>query len=149
MVPRLKSMCACMLSGVRLFATLWTLWCLPGTSVHGIFRARTLEWVAISFSWDLPDLPPDQESGEVPEAAWEKPLSIHSTLFKECWLHIRPQPFTTHSLLRRLVPKTPPHWADEGRGLRKLKSLTRIAQQKPRATEYKPGTSHLQNFFCQ
>jgi len=27
----------------------------PGFSVHGIFQARILEWVAISFSRDLPD----------------------------------------------------------------------------------------------
>ena len=33
------------LSLVRLFVTLWT-----GPSVHGIFQARILEWVAISFS---------------------------------------------------------------------------------------------------
>ena len=34
-----------LLSHVRLFATPWT-----GSSVHGIFQARILEWVAISFS---------------------------------------------------------------------------------------------------
>ena len=28
---------------------------LPGFSVHGIFQARVLEWVAISFSRDLPN----------------------------------------------------------------------------------------------
>ena len=28
---------------------------LPGSSVHGIFQARIVEWVAISFSRDLPD----------------------------------------------------------------------------------------------
>jgi len=28
---------------------------LPSSSVHGIFQARILEWVAISFSMDLPD----------------------------------------------------------------------------------------------
>jgi len=28
---------------------------LPGSSVHGIFQARVLEWGAISFSRDLPD----------------------------------------------------------------------------------------------
>ena len=28
---------------------------LPGFSVHGIFQARVPEWVAISFSGDLPD----------------------------------------------------------------------------------------------
>ena len=27
---------------------------LPGSSVHGVFQARILEWVAISFSRDLP-----------------------------------------------------------------------------------------------
>ena len=27
----------------------------PGSSIHGIFQARMLEWVAISFSRDLPD----------------------------------------------------------------------------------------------
>jgi len=26
----------------------------PGSSVHGIFQARVLEWVAIAFSVDLP-----------------------------------------------------------------------------------------------
>ena len=28
---------------------------LPGSSVHGIFQAIVLEWIAISFSSDLPD----------------------------------------------------------------------------------------------
>ena len=28
---------------------------LPGSSVHGIFQARILEWDAISFSRDLPN----------------------------------------------------------------------------------------------
>ena len=36
------------LSRVRLFATPWT--SLPGSSVHGIFQAIVLEWIAISFS---------------------------------------------------------------------------------------------------
>ena len=27
----------------------------PGSSIHGILQARILEWVAISFSGDLPD----------------------------------------------------------------------------------------------
>ena len=34
---------------------------LPGSSVHGIFQARVLEWVAISFSRDHPD--PGNERG--------------------------------------------------------------------------------------
>ena len=37
------------LSHVQLFATPWTA-ALPGSSVHGIFQARILEWVAISSS---------------------------------------------------------------------------------------------------
>ena len=28
----------------------------PGSSVHGIFQARILDWIAISYSRDLPDL---------------------------------------------------------------------------------------------
>ena len=36
---------------LRLFATPWTL----GSSVHEIVQARVLEWVAISFSGELPD----------------------------------------------------------------------------------------------
>ena len=37
-------------SRVRLFTTPWTAAYLPGSSVPGIFQARVLEWVAISFS---------------------------------------------------------------------------------------------------
>ena len=36
-------------SRIGLFATPWTE-DPPGSSVHGILQARTLEWVAISFS---------------------------------------------------------------------------------------------------
>ena len=38
---------ACSVMFDSLFVTPWT--SLPGPSVHGIFQARTLEWVAISF----------------------------------------------------------------------------------------------------
>ena len=41
--------CAQSLSCVRLFAILWTI-AHQGSSVHGIFQARLLEWVAISSS---------------------------------------------------------------------------------------------------
>ena len=41
---------ASMLSCVRLFVTPWTVCSPPGSSVHGIFQARILEWGAISFS---------------------------------------------------------------------------------------------------
>jgi len=38
-----------LLSRVRLFVTPWTV-AYQGSSVHGIFRARVLEWIAISFA---------------------------------------------------------------------------------------------------
>ena len=38
------------LSCVQLSVTPWTIYSLPGSSVHGILQVRTLEWVAISFS---------------------------------------------------------------------------------------------------
>ena len=38
-----------LLRHVRLFATTWTV-TYPGSSIHGIFQARILEWVVISFS---------------------------------------------------------------------------------------------------
>ena len=52
----LPSACEC----AKLLHSRWTL-CdamdcsLPGPSVHGILQARMLEWVAISFSGDLPN----------------------------------------------------------------------------------------------
>ena len=41
--------CAQLLSHVHLFATPWTIACPPGSSIHGIFQARILEWVTISY----------------------------------------------------------------------------------------------------
>jgi len=38
------------LSHVWLFATPWTVACQAPSSVHGIFQARILEWITISFS---------------------------------------------------------------------------------------------------
>ena len=40
----------CVLSRVQLFVTSCTIYSPPGFSVHGIFQARILEWVAISYS---------------------------------------------------------------------------------------------------
>ena len=45
-----KCMHAPLLSRFQLFVTLWTDCGLPGFSVHGIFQARILAWVAISSS---------------------------------------------------------------------------------------------------
>ena len=56
--PTFGSMCAQLLSHVRLFCD--PMDChLPGSSVHGIFHARIVEWVAISFSRGS-SLPRDQ-----------------------------------------------------------------------------------------
>ena len=38
------------LSLVRFFVTPWTV-VYHGSSVHGIFQARVLKWVAVPFSW--------------------------------------------------------------------------------------------------
>ena len=62
------------------FATSWTA-ALPGSSVHGISQARTLEWVAISFSRDLPDLgielgPPALAGGFFYRCAIGEPLAL-------------------------------------------------------------------------
>ena len=45
--------CVCSLSHVRLCDP--TVCSLPGSSVHGVFQLRTLEWADISYSRDLPD----------------------------------------------------------------------------------------------
>ena len=39
---------------------------LPGSSVHGIFQARILEWVVISFSRGLPNPGIEPESPALP-----------------------------------------------------------------------------------
>ena len=44
-----------MCSVARLYLTLCKPWSLPGSSVHGILPASILEWVAISYSGDLPN----------------------------------------------------------------------------------------------
>ena len=53
---RLSALCAQSLSHVWLLAAPWS---PPGSSVHGIFQARILEWVAISSSREFPK-PRDQ-----------------------------------------------------------------------------------------
>ena len=52
---------------------------LPGSSVHGILQARILEWVAISFSGDLPNpgikpRSPALQADSLPTELWEKPV---------------------------------------------------------------------------
>ena len=55
-ISPISTICCCcaVLSCVWLFATLWTIYSLPGSTIHGIFLARILEWVAIPFSRGSP-----------------------------------------------------------------------------------------------
>ena len=58
---------------------------LPGSSVHGILQARVLEWVAISFSGDLPDPgiklgPPTLLADALPSELLGKPFHIYHYL---------------------------------------------------------------------
>ena len=54
-----------MLSHIGLFAT--PMGCtLPGSSAHGIFQARILEWVAIPFSGGLPKTSPALQADSLP-----------------------------------------------------------------------------------
>ena len=63
--------CAQLLSHIHLFATPWTIACAPGSSVHGIFQARILEWVTISYfkGSSLPDSGIEPESPPSPTLA--------------------------------------------------------------------------------
>ena len=63
---------------------------LPGSSIHGIFQARVLEWVAISFSRDLPDPgikpgPPALQADALPSEPPGKPY-VSLILFIKNWV---------------------------------------------------------------
>ena len=58
---------------------------LPGLSVHRILQARTLEWVAIPFSGDLPDpgiepQSPALQADSLPYESREKPDGEYTQL---------------------------------------------------------------------
>ena len=58
---------------------------LPGLSVHRILQARTLEWVAIPFSGDLPDpgiepQSPALQADSLPYESQEKPDGEYTQL---------------------------------------------------------------------
>ena len=53
---------------------------LTGSSVHGIFQARILEWVAISFSRDLPN--PRIEPTSPALAGWQSDLWIFTGCYE-------------------------------------------------------------------
>ena len=78
---------------------------LSGSSVHGIVQARILEWVAISFSRDLPH--PGIEPGSLalqadslPSEPPEKPLLFHYSVVSDSL-----QP---HGLQHARLPCPPP-----------------------------------------
>ena len=52
---------------------------MPGSSVHGILQARILEWVAISFSRDLPDpgIEPWSPALQADSLPSEPPVKLH------------------------------------------------------------------------
>ena len=57
---------------------------LPGSSVHGIFQARVLEWVAIAFSYqglkpEKLSLGPQQEASPIPTNSSK--ICAHSILY--------------------------------------------------------------------
>ena len=69
----------------------WTPACrdcsLPGSFGHGIFQARTLEWIAISFSRDLPDPriepeSPTLQADSLPSEPLENPKSFNPASLK-------------------------------------------------------------------
>ena len=67
---------------------------LLGSSVHGIFQARTLEWVGISFSGNIPDSGIEPASLASPALAGRffttvppgKLLLVQNTDFEAHWL---------------------------------------------------------------
>ena len=76
------SVCAQLLSHVQLFVTPWTL----VASVHGIFQARILEWIAISSSRGSSQ-PKDQTSISCVSCIGRQIL-YHCTT-REAWGHIQ------------------------------------------------------------
>ena len=97
LIPSLQ---AGLCSTVQLFAT--PVDCsLPGSSVHGILQARILEWVAISFSRDLPNPGIEPRS----PALWadallsEPPGKLPSLHPHRIFLSLEHQPYTHLSVL--------------------------------------------------
>ena len=71
---------------------------LPGSSVHGIFQARVLEWGAIAFSYDLNQIPYDY-TVEVRNRS--KGLDLIDRVSEELWMEV-------HDIIQEAVIKTIP-----------------------------------------
>ena len=81
------------LSCVWLFATPWTV-AYHGSSVHGIFQARVLEWVAISFS---------RGSSQPRDRTWVSPIvGRHFTI----WATREVKPYTEQIINKDLLHNT-------------------------------------------
>ena len=72
----------------------------PGSSVHGMFQARKLEWVAISFSRDLPNPGIEPASVESPALQADSlPLSHLGSPFSGHYLNPSLAPVTFQRIL--------------------------------------------------
>ena len=63
---------------------------LPGSSVHGIFQARILKWVAISFSRDLPNPGMEPRSPELFSSVQSSHSVVSDSLRPHGLQHTRP-----------------------------------------------------------
>ena len=87
----------CMVVVIKSCLTLYDLMdrCLPGCLVHGISQARILEWVAISFSGDLPDWgiepePPTLQADSLTTEPPGKPILLYALVAKLCQILATP-----------------------------------------------------------
>ena len=84
---------------------------LPGFSVHGLFQARILEWIAISFSRVIY---PTQGSNLGPPALQKYVISILIVFFFFLfWLHCK----TSEILISQLVIEPSPSASEQASGI--------------------------------
>ena len=74
---------------------------LPGSSVHRIFQARILEWVATSYPRDLPD--PGIKPVSLVSLALASGFFIISTTWEASYIYTHPQCNTTQPLKKKIV----------------------------------------------
>ena len=94
------------LSRVRLFAIMDC--SPPGFSVHGIFQARVLEWVAISFSRES-SWPRDQTLVScrlIPcHLSYSEVPKVKVKFAQSCWTLCNPMNYTAHGILQARILK--------------------------------------------
>ena len=97
---------------------------LPVSSVHGIFQTRILQWVAISFSSDLPnpgielwspalqaDSLPSEPPGKPPKKAEHQRINAFELW---CWRRLLTVPFTTRRSNQSILREINPEYSFEG-----------------------------------